>query len=57
MEEPVWCGLDPGLFVRVLDNLVNNALKYNPKGTTLFVEVRAKRKPRRAPDRRRRARD
>ena len=42
LEEPVWCGLDPGLFVRVLDNLVNNALKYNPKGTTLFVEVRRK---------------
>lgn len=40
LEEPVWCGLDEKLFVRALDNLVNNALKYNPKGTTLFVKVR-----------------
>ena len=37
--EPVWCGLDQELFGRVLDNLVNNALKYNPEGTTLFVEA------------------
>ena len=38
-EEPVFCELDGALLCRALENIINNALKYNPPGTCLFVEV------------------
>ena len=38
-EEPVFVQLDRNLLLRGLDNLMNNALKYNDPGTTVFVSL------------------
>ena len=40
-EEPVYCELDMALLCRALDNIVNNAMKYNLPGTCLSVRVEA----------------
>ena len=32
--------IDLGMFPRVIDNIINNALKYNPIGTTIYVGVK-----------------
>lgn len=39
-EEPIFVQLDRNLLRRGLDNLLNNALKYNDPGTTIFVSLR-----------------
>ena len=41
-EEPLDCALDPSLFYRAVENIINNAMKYNPPGTCLFVRVQRK---------------
>ncbi len=38
-EEMIDCNFDPKLMRRVLENLTNNAIKYNSKGTTLHIQV------------------
>ena len=38
-ETPLRCQLDGFQFRRVLDNLLSNAFRHNPPGTTIFVEV------------------
>lgn len=38
-EEPIDCDIDASMMRRVLENLTNNALKYNPKGTTLSISI------------------
>lgn len=38
-EESILCNVDSVLFTRALENLINNSLKYNEKGTKLFVKV------------------
>ncbi len=38
-EEPIYCALDQSLFTRVLDNLINNAMCYNPPGTRILAEL------------------
>lgn len=38
-EERILCQLDRHMFVRLLENIVGNSLKYNPPGTTLYVSV------------------
>ncbi len=43
-ETPIYCRLDRTLLERLLENLVNNAVKYNPAGTTIFVSVREEEK-------------
>ncbi len=40
-EEPILVELDPALFRRCLENLLTNALKYNPSGTTLSIAITA----------------
>ncbi len=39
-ETPLFCQADPRLLRRLLENLTNNALKYNPRGTTLLYALR-----------------
>lgn len=39
-EKTVMCTIDTKLMRRVLNNLTENALKYNPKGTTVYYSVR-----------------
>lgn len=39
-EEPVIVKIDVKIYKRVIINLIENALKYNPKGTKIRVEVR-----------------
>lgn len=39
MEEKLYFQVDRKLFVRVLDNLIYNAVKHNPEGTTVRVEL------------------
>jgi signal transduction histidine kinase len=39
-EEPIYIAIDIQLMRRVLENLVGNALNYNPAGTTLYVGLR-----------------
>ena len=39
-EEPIYCALDQSLFTRVLDNLINNAMCYNPPGTRILAELK-----------------
>lgn len=36
----LWAGVDHGLLLRGLDNLMVNSLKYNKAGTTIFVTLR-----------------
>ena len=38
-EEPLRCALDKTAFVRVLENLVGNALKHNPAGTRMLFSL------------------
>ena len=38
-DEPLRCKIDQVLFFRVLENLMNNTLKYNPKGTAIHIRV------------------
>lgn len=38
-DESIWCMLDKTAFLRVLENIVANAVKHNPSGTTLFFEL------------------
>ena len=38
-DEPIWCMLDKTAFLRVLENIVSNAVKHNPAGTALFFEL------------------
>ncbi len=40
-EEPIRCSVDKNAFIRVLENLVGNAIKYNPPGTQLFFTLSA----------------
>lgn len=39
-EESICCSIDERLFRRVLNNIVNNVLKYNPPKTTIYVSVK-----------------
>lgn len=39
-EEPMYAMVDHRLMVRVLDNLINNAVSYNPPGTRILVAVK-----------------
>jgi signal transduction histidine kinase len=39
-EDFINLNIDPKLFKRVISNLIQNAIKYNPKGTKLRVEVK-----------------
>lgn len=38
-DEEIVCNIDKALFIRVMENLSNNSMKYNPPGTTIFVSV------------------
>jgi len=38
-EQPIYCILDKKKFRRVLENLINNSLKYNKAGTTVFFSI------------------
>ena len=38
-DESIWCMLDKTAFLRVLENIVSNAVKHNPAGTSLFFEL------------------
>ncbi len=38
-EQPVMFSMDTKLFQRILENLLNNALRYNPAGTTIFTSI------------------
>ena len=40
-EEKHLVELDKSLFLRVIDNIVDNSLKYNPSGTTLYFKLEA----------------
>lgn len=35
-EKEIWCAIDPKMFRRVMENLLNNTLRYNPEGTEIF---------------------
>ena len=39
-DHTIPCQADPKLLRRLFDNLTGNALKYNPRGTTLFFSLR-----------------
>lgn len=38
-ETPIFCKIDEALFRRVIENIISNAIKYNPGGTGLYFEV------------------
>lgn len=38
-DESIWCMLDKTAFLRVLENIVSNAVKHNPAGISLFFEL------------------
>lgn len=38
-ETPIYCKIDRALFRRVIENIIVNAVKYNPKGTCIFFAV------------------
>ena len=39
-EKPIIASVDQTMMERALDNLIQNSLKYNPKGTTIFCSLR-----------------
>lgn len=39
-DRPFYCSIDQKKFHRVLDNLLGNFFKYNPKGTTLYCSTK-----------------
>lgn len=39
-EERIFCKIDEKIFDRVLNNIINNSLKYNPPGTLIFLSVK-----------------
>ena len=39
-DDPVWCDVDHGLVQRVLDNLLDNALKVSARGATIVLSYR-----------------
>ncbi|MDF7627604.1 ATP-binding protein [Lactobacillaceae bacterium L1_55_11] len=39
-NEDIWVEVDPDKFTQVLDNLMNNALKYSPDGGTITVTLK-----------------
>ncbi|MGN0288596.1 MAG: ATP-binding protein [Lachnospiraceae bacterium] len=39
-EEGIYCNIDEKMFNRVLNNIVNNVLKYNPPKTTIYVAIK-----------------
>lgn len=41
-EQPIIMKLDKGLILRMLENLINNSMKYNSSGTTIFVVIEEK---------------
>ncbi len=42
-ERPLKMQMDRGLFRRMLENLINNSMRYNSSGTTIFVVIEEKR--------------
>ncbi|MBC5629035.1 HAMP domain-containing histidine kinase [Clostridium sp. NSJ-6] len=38
-DEVLLCNIDKVQFLRVLDNLLGNAIKHNPKGTTIYFKL------------------
>lgn len=38
-ETPVWCMLDRIAFLRVYENITSNAVKHNPQGTNMLVQI------------------
>ena len=40
-EEPLWFPADKLQFQRVISNLLNNAIRHNPRGTKVLVEAAA----------------
>ena len=41
-DEAIWCMLDKTAFLRVLENIVSNAIKHNPSGTALFFQLQCR---------------
>lgn len=40
-KEAIWTAVDPKWFQRILDNVIANAVKYNPADTTVTVSINA----------------
>lgn len=38
-ETPIYCKIDRALFRRVIENIIVNAVRYNPEGTCIFFEI------------------
>lgn len=38
-EQPVYCRLDEFSFIRVLENIIENGIRYNPPGTCIFAQL------------------
>ncbi|MCB9235065.1 MAG: hypothetical protein H6581_25650 [Bacteroidia bacterium] len=38
--EPILLKTDPGYYERIVDNLVSNAIKYSPKGKSVWIELK-----------------
>lgn len=38
-ETPIYCKIDRTLFRRVIENMIVNTVRYNPKGTCIFFEI------------------
>ena len=41
-SEPLICNIDKEKITRVINNLVNNAIKFSPKGATIYVSLEHK---------------
>ena len=39
MEDPVWVEIDPSKLTQVIDNIMNNAIKYSPDGGVVTVKM------------------